>query len=288
MSVGTERVVYRPIEMYTTLPEELFRLGYRWVKQTRPDGTVEMGVTPLLPEDLLYPEEEDRPVVRYDHTADCITLYVGFQALLADAPGTLVLMDHRVDFGPAVDKPLGPDVAVFADVPPDHGAPTLRVVDLGVRPLVMVEITSPDNAHNDLEDKVDLYHRAGVACYVIVDARHDAESRVSARLLGYRYAPAGFEPIPLDDRGWLRVEPLDCWLTLVDKQVVIIDGTGRPMDPPHEQIQARHAAEARAEQAEAQAQAANARADAEAAGRRAVEAELAAMMAELRRLRGEG
>ena len=61
--------------------------------------------------------------------------------------------------------------------------------------------------------KVDYYHRAKVPLYVIADVREQGEDRV-IELIGYRYQRTGYQRIPLDERGWIRLEPVQLWLGL--------------------------------------------------------------------------
>jgi len=281
MSLVENRVIYSAQDFFhADLPGDPFRLGHRWVRRTLPDGSVKLDVTPLLLEDLLFPEEEDHPMVRPEHTTDCITLYTGFKILQAHVPRSLVLMDCRIDFGAAVEKPLGPDVVVFHDVTTTSSFATLKVAEAGARPVVVVEVTSPDSVGYDHDEKVDFYYRANVLRYVIIDSRYKGETRCDVRLIGYRHTPDGYEPIPLDERGRLRVAPLDCWLTIENGQVVVIDPTGRPIEGPEGLFQAKEDAVSQANaattarlDAEAQAQAAEAQARAAEAQARAAEAQ---------------
>ena len=61
--------------------------------------------------------------------------------------------------------------------------------------------------------KVDYYHRAKVPLYVIADVREHGEDRV-IELIGYRYQRIGYQRIPLDERGWIWLEPVQLWLGL--------------------------------------------------------------------------
>ena len=124
------------------------------------------------------------------------------------------------------------------------------------------------------------YHQAGVPLYVIVDARPSPRGR-RVKLHGFSRGPEGYEPLPLDDEGRLRIEALNLWMAIAEDRVVCIDGrTGEPIAGFAEQIQAR--AEAQAYAAEAQAQAAEAE-----ARNREMEARNLELMDEIRRLRGE-
>ena len=283
MSLVENRTVYSAADLYAILPGDPFRFGWRGVPRTLPGGEVEFDYVPLTLDDLLYPEEYDHPMIRPEHTTDCITLYTSFKVLLAETPQSLVLMDCRIDFEAPGVRPLGPDISVFHNVAEGFSAATLKVAERGARSVLVVEVTSPETFGNDLDAKVDLYHRANVPCYVIIDSRYEGETRYDVRLIGYRHAPARYEPIPLDEQGRLWVEPLNCWLTIADDQVVCIDGsTGRPIESFLGQFQARQAAEVRAEATEATARAEIAEARAETAEARAETAEAHAETAEAR------
>ncbi|MGO9923011.1 MAG: hypothetical protein ACLQIB_50990 [Isosphaeraceae bacterium] len=69
---------------------------------------------------------------------------------------------------------------------------------------------------NDLENKPDFYHRAKkVPLYVIADVLEEDEETRRLELIGYRYAPAGYERIAPDARGWIWLDPLGLWLGVV-------------------------------------------------------------------------
>jgi len=272
-----------------------FRYGWRHVVRKQPDGRVELEQVPLTLEDLLFPEEGDFTVQYRSHIEDCLYLKMIFDFRLAREAEAVVTCDCRVDWNLPGVRPLGPDVAVFLGVPRDHDPGTLRVARAGVRPVVVVEVTSPDTRKNDLGIKKGFYERARVPYYVVVDARPGGERR-RVKLLGFRHAPGGYEPMPLDDRGRLRLEPLGIWLAIADGRVVGLDGeTGEPIVGYVELAQSRAEAEARADVAEARSGAdaiaraeAEARSGADAIARADLEARLREMEAELRRLRGEG
>lgn len=281
-----------------------FRYGWRDVARKQPDGRVEVEQVPLTLEDLLFPEEGDFAVQYRSHIEDCFYLLGAFGVLLAGDPRALVLSDCRVRWDVPGLRPLGPDVAVFLNAPEGWDGGTLGVAETDARPVLVVEVTSPETRKKDFGIKKDFYHRARVPIYVIVDARPHPKQERRVKLHGFRYAPEGYEPMPLDDRGRLWLEPLGVWMAIERARVVCIDGeTGEPITTFAEALLALAEAEARAREAiqslaEAEARAreeTRARAEAEA---RATEAEgraraefedrIRAMEAELRRLRGEG
>jgi colicin import membrane protein len=236
-----------------------FRYGWRYVARKQPDGRVEVEQVPLTLEDLLFPEEGDQTTQFPSHVDDCFYLKGVLETRLAGDPEAVVLTDCRVDWNLPGVRPLGPDLSVFLGVPREFDRGTLGLAEEGARPVLVVEVTSPDTRKNDFGIKKDFYHRAGVPLYVIVDARPGEPRRV--KLHGFRHQPGGYEPMPLDDRGRLWLEPMGLWLTIADLRVIAIDGeTGEPIGGYVEQVQARIEAEARARtEAEARAIKAEAR-----------------------------
>ena len=230
-------------------PEDPFRLGYRYPRRELPDGEFEYDrePIPLTLEDLLFPEEYDHATHHPEH-ARVMTHVAGCLNLLAaEDPRLRVLFDCRVDYAIPGVRPLGPDVSAFLDVPDDWGTATLDVGETGARPVLVVEITSPETREQDFGPKVDYYHRAGVPCYVVVDLRYRGKLLQGINLVGFRHAPDGYEPIPRDDRGRLRVEPLGLWLAVVDGQVACLDRAGEVMQIGVDLYKSRQAEVARAD-----------------------------------------
>jgi Uma2 family endonuclease len=268
-------------------PADPFRYGWRYVSRKQADGRVELEQVPLTLEDLLFPEEGDFAVQYRSHIEDCYYLLGVFNARVADNPRAVVLSDCRVRWDVPGLKPLGPDVAVFFNVPNDWDGGTLGVADAEARPVLVIEVTSPDTRKNDFGRKKLFYHQAGVPLYVIVDARPGPKGR-RVKLHGFEFAPEGYVSVPLDDRERLWIEPLNLWLAIEDRRVVCIDGaTGEPIGGYVEQVQARTEAEARSAEAEARAEADSrarleAEARAEADSRARLEAEARSAEAEAR------
>jgi hypothetical protein len=283
-------------------PADLFRYGWRYVPVKQADGRVELEQVPLTLEDLLFPKEGDFEVHYESHDEDCRYLKSVFRSRVAGDPMAKVLSDCRVRFDVPGLEPLGPDVAVFSNLRSDWDGGILEVVETGARPVLVVEITSAESRKNDFGPKMDYYHQAGVPLYVIVEARPESKGR-GMKLHGFRHTPEGYEPLPLDDRLRLWVEPLGIWMAIEGPRVVCFDGrTGERFADYEDEVRARveaqahaveaqaHAFEAQAHAVEAQARAAEAqaRAEAEARARAEIEARMREMEAELRRLRGEG
>jgi Uma2 family endonuclease len=262
----TEPVVNDPGD-----PNDPYRYGWRMVKHVQPDGSERREKVPLTLEDVLHPQEEDFRVHTDWHIDGFLYCKAALEHWLADRPGALVLSDCRVAWDPDGRYGHGPDVAVFFGVrEPDQDWSTFNCFQEGVRPALIVEITSPETRTTDLVNKVREYFEVGVPLYVIVDGRSPSGRR-PVRLLGYRTNGAGYERLEPDARGWLWLEPLGLWIGLDNGRVRLFHPDGTRIGDYHEVAAARRAAEERAA-SDAQARsAAEERAAAEARARSAAE-----------------
>jgi Uma2 family endonuclease len=191
----------------------------------------------------------------------------------------------------------GPDVFIVNHVDGARERLSWIVWDEDGRyPDVIFELLSPSTEAGDLSAKKQLYEQ------VFRTPEYYCIAPGVARLMGWRLAPGGYQPMVADERGWLWSEELQLWLGawrgnyLAEEQTWLrfYDPAGRLVPLPDEAATERAAAEAqRAEAAteraaaEAQrAEAATERAAAEAQRADELAARLAALEAELQRLRG--
>jgi colicin import membrane protein len=203
------------------LPEpDPFRYGWRYLRVRGPGGKESLEQVPLTLEDVLHPETGDFIVQSDPHDDDVSYLKYVFKWRLVGNPRTAVVSDCRVDWNLPGIRPLGPDVAVFFDVKKRKLWATLNVAAERVKPALVAEVTSPDTRKNDLEIKVDYYHRARVPLYVIADAIQEDGEKRRLRLIGYRYTRPGFRKIAPDAGGRLWLEPVGVWLGVTqDRQL---------------------------------------------------------------------
>jgi hypothetical protein len=206
-----------------------------------------------------------------------------------------VLADCRVDWNLPGVRPLGPDVAVFFEVRRRILGSTFHVGVEGARPILVIEVTSPETRSNDVGPKVRFYHQARVPLYVIADASERRGER-HLNLIGYRYTRRAYQRVRADAQGRIHLPPLQLALGVtLDRQggyqrLACYDlATGRELGDYTAVVEALAVAEALA-QAEAQARAlAEQRAQAEAQARVAAEqrarAEAKARVAAEKRLR---
>jgi Uma2 family endonuclease len=268
-----------------------FRYGWRYVKHVGPDGEETLDQIPLSLEDVLFPETGDFIVQTDAHNSDLTYLKDVFKARLAGQATTVVVSDCRVDWNLPGVRPLGPDIAVFADVERHRDWATLDVAAEGARPLLVVEVTSLDTRQNDVGKKVDFYYRAGIPLYVVADVLEEDDFERRLELIVYRHTADGYERIRPDERGWIWLEPIGVWLGIApearlgyDRLACFDPETGEEIGDYTAISQALEAeARARAE-AETRAALAEARAQAEAETRARAEARIRALEAELKRL----
>jgi hypothetical protein len=190
---------------------------------------------PLRPEDLLFPEEGDQFVSTKGHIRDCSYLE-GVAEDFADAhPGTLAFREHRIDFGVQGIQPLLPDLSLFKCADEwDINRGTFPVKPMRAKSLLTLEVSSGDTRRNDLVLKPDLYYRAKVPLYVIID-RRAGRSRNELRLLAYRAARGGYVPLAPDEHGRIWLEPLEMWLGIEKDRAICYDKDGNRIAPANEQ-----------------------------------------------------
>jgi Uma2 family endonuclease len=243
-----------------------FPYGWRYVERIAPDGSVTFDQIPLTLEDVVHPQEGDQVTHSDLHQRICAYLYNVLRGLLSGIPGAVVLHDVRIAWDDPDLKAHGPDLAVIFGVREHKNWSAFDVAVEGVRPALIIEVTSPETRAVDLMIKLDEYDLAGVEFYVIVDVVQ-RRGQVAPRLLGYRRTPTVYAVLSPDAQGRLWIEPLQIWLGAQEQAVVCYDASGKPIsDYPDLQ----------------------AALNAETAARIAAEQRIAALEAELRRLQGEG
>lgn len=253
-------------EMLTSPPllveEDPFQIGWRYVKRSLPDGSETYDEIPLREEDLLYPEEGDYVVQKPPHSRDATYFHGALKSFQARQPGVVVLLDCRVDWGPRGVRPLGPDVTVLFDVREWLQKGTFQIAEEGGSPVLAIEVTSPNTWKNDVGPKIDLFFRAGVEGYLIVD--HGPNGEGPTQLLVFRRGPEWWERLMPDDQGRLSLAPLPLLVGLENGRPWLYEAqTGKRLpeweelnEALTEEAQARAAAEARArEEAQARAEA---------------------------------
>jgi Uma2 family endonuclease len=273
--------------------DDPFRFGWRHVRHEQPDGTETWERVPLTLEDVLHPQEEDFIVQNAAHARRQRYIADVFSIRLADDPTAVVLADVRVAWDVPGITAHGPDIAVILGVKQIRDWGTFDVAEEGVRPILIVELTSPSTASLDRSNKLEEYDLVGVETYIIVDSVTRG-GVTTLRLLGYTLTPAGYRVLPPNERGWLWLDVVRVWLGITDNEVVCYDEAGQPLGDyvaVSEALRAETRARALAEhqvRAEAEARVlAEQQAEAEATARALAEERLRQLEAELARLRAE-
>jgi Uma2 family endonuclease len=258
-------------------------------------------MVPLTLADVLHPEYGDVHVLSKPHNIDCEYLHSVSAARLADDPTAVVLADTGIYWGITRLKHHSPDIAVILGVKQQKDWETFHVALEGVRPVLIIEVTSPRTRSNDLKKKVNHYARAGVLYYVIADAEEGKGKRRRLRLLAYQLVGGVYQDMKPDPQGRVWLEPLGLWLGVTineqtggDRLALFDPRTGHEIGDYTAISRRLEAAEAEAQTAKQREQTAKRReqaqrerAEAEAKARAQAEQRLRRAEAELRQLRGE-
>ncbi|MBM3224647.1 MAG: Uma2 family endonuclease [Candidatus Tectomicrobia bacterium] len=267
--------------------------GWRYVSRVGPDGREIWDMVPLTEADFLDPQEGDVMPQRPEHERATRDLIDMLSAYYRDDPTYTVFHDLKMDWGiPGLQRP-SPDLAVVPGVrDPQAIGGIFEVLHEGTRPVLVVEVVSPNYVDADINPrkKVRIYAAAGVQEYIIFDPGGHTDTPVR----GYRLGRGRrYQRIALDTDGMVTSRSLGLRFGLDGTRVVVMDRhTGERLlshlaqvERAEAEAQARLEAETRA-QTEAQARLeAETRAQAEAQARAQLEAELAALRAELQRQR---
>ncbi|MDZ4718568.1 MAG: Uma2 family endonuclease [Roseiflexaceae bacterium] len=235
----------------TTQPLDPYPYGWRYVQRTLPNGVVVSDRVALTLEDVLHPQEGDQVTHSDLHQRICTYLYNVFCALLALNQGAVVLNDVRVAWDTPDIKPHRPDLAVIFGVRERKNWSIFDSAEEGVRPTIIVEVTSPETRNTDLIDKLEEYDLAGVPIYIIIDLVQ-RKNQVIHRLLGYQQTEMAYEMMLPDPQRRLWIEPLNIWLGVNDQGVICYNADNTPVGDYTKVQQELTAAEQRIKELEAE------------------------------------
>jgi Uma2 family endonuclease len=214
-----------------------------------------MLALPLTPEIFLEPQLEDQIPQGECHSVVRTQLAVLLRRHFG--PDSLVLVDVQHDFGVPGLPRTGPDISVVLRARPGNRT-RFSVRREGVRPELIIEILCPFSAQIrrvDEVDKVEIYEKAAIPEYLIVDLPRRA-NRHRFTLTGYRLDRHGlYRPIEPDDQGRLLFKVTGLWFTVSlegDKVLVFDQKTGERLLYSEEEGVGRKAAEAARDAAEAE------------------------------------
>ncbi len=251
-----------------------FRYGWRYREAYAADGELIVEQIPLTIEDVLHPQEGDQVTHSNEHQRRRYLCDV-FEGQLRHDPTAVVLDDVRVAWDIPDLGAHGPDITVILGVRERKNWSTFDVAREGVRPSLLMEITSPETATIDRSVKLEEYEAAGVPLYVIIDGV-SRRREPTLRLLVYTLTADRYQTTTPNERGWYWLAPVRVWLGLTDGEIVCHDKDGQQLGDY------RSLTEALAREQEARA-AAEQRALENAERIRQLEAELARLRGEQRR-----
>ncbi len=242
-----------------------------------PDGNVEVQQLSLTLELLLHPQEGDKVTQTDFHFSLLVSIVGRLRRRLERTPGIGVFSDLLFKWDRLGLKDSGPDVAVVRGLPAprkeisEQIGGTFDVARWGARPHLAIEVVSPEHGRlrrKDLKDNLDIYARAGIEEYLIVNPLQ-LGSDEPLQLLGYRLGSGPkYTEIQPDAQGRIlsQTTGLRFWTDPEGRRIEIFDqATGERLLEPEEVDARANAAEARAEQ--------------EKAARKAAEAEIARLRA---------
>ena len=231
--------------------DDPFRYGCRWRRVRLPTGEVTEQQIPLTPEDLLDPQLGDEVTQSGPHFNFLLLLANLLRGHYASREDVLVAGDMKIFWGiPGLANP-SPDIAVIPGVrrrdDPDRGS--FDVVREGARPCLVIEVVSSLDSEvrrNDYEKKVEIYRRAGLPEYLILDPP-TTTTKGLLLLTGYRLGADGrYRRIEPDGDGRLlsQTTGLRFGVEADGKTLIILNAeTGERLSHPAE----KHAREAEAE-----------------------------------------
>jgi Uma2 family endonuclease len=251
-----------------------FRYGWRPRYVHLPGGEVEEQRIPLTAEDLLDPQLGDENLTQGGpHEKLWRRLSGIIDLFFEDDPEVLVAGDMKLLWGISGLKEPAPDVAVIRGIrDKEEVRETFDVALEGVRPCLIIEVVSPkyeEVRDNDYVDKKEIYERAGIPEYLIVEP-YRVPGALIRQWIGYRLGPDGrYQEIEPDSEGCLLSKTTGLLFGIDENgSLLVVDArTGNRLLDMSQLEAARKAAEQRAAQ--------------EAEARKTAEAELARLRAEL-------
>jgi Uma2 family endonuclease len=235
--------------------EDPFPYGMRYVEVTDRHGRRDYEPVPLTRQENLHPRMDDKLIQGDPHYDDCAYLKMTLREHLAATPGVVVFSDLGIVWKRSDVRPHAPDcMVIFGVENPHRNWEGFSERSEGVRPSLIIEVTSPATRDTDLVIKLRQYFRVGVPFYAIVDQTSGRkESPRLLRVLGYRRGRRAYQPLPLNEDGRLLLEPVNLWLGVEDERTYLYTPAGDRILNYGETIQARAEAEAARAAAEARA-----------------------------------
>ncbi len=201
--------------------------GFREVIVRDKNGRRRLVTQPLTREDVLHPQEGDRVTHNSDHIWDCAYLLFALSAQVAHELTTRIFCDFLILWDVPGLGTSGPDIVLIRGLrDPERRRDSFNVTEEGVRPELIIEITSPSTRDVDFNDKRRDYWRAQVPVYVIVDEMW-RRGRRHLRIIPFRRGPRAYrrERLGPNRRYWL--EAVQLWLGQENGRVALYNAQGQ-------------------------------------------------------------
>jgi Uma2 family endonuclease len=205
--------------------DDPFRLGFRERVVRLSGGRTELRQIPLTAEDLLGPQLGDRVTQNSWHKATVATTFEMLSWRYESRPDVLVSGDLKMIWGiPGLPNP-SPDIAV---IPGARDKARMRrsfkIRQEGTRPAFVLEVVSDEPEHRsaDHHRKVEIYERAGISEYLILDPPPSADEE--CLLSGFRLNTSHrYEPIPPDAQGRILSNTTSLWFAPRGRDLLLLD-----------------------------------------------------------------
>ncbi len=191
------------------MPVDEFTYGRRQVVTYDHTGQPHYQYRPLAPEDFLDPQEGDAfsHGQRHDQVVQALTRALRWHYRFH--PSAIVLQGVKIRWADRSLPGPAPDLAVVLKGSEPRRPRTLfDVQQEGAHPCFILEVTSPLLAHLDREAKREIYARAGVEEYFLVDWDDPGPEGAMPRLVGYRLADGTYASLAPDVQGRLVSQEL--------------------------------------------------------------------------------
>ncbi|MDM8551874.1 Uma2 family endonuclease [Desulfobacterales bacterium HSG2] len=268
--------------------------GYRTLIDYDENGNPSYSDRPLTLDDFLEPEEGDVYLQGNVHVDDVYRLKSIFRHHLRDRKNVTVYSDLKIIWGMEGIPNPAPDISIFKDVKdPKKSREHFYVPEEGVRPFFILEVVSPIYRDPDVNKKPEIYRKAGVSEYMIIDPGLE-NKEISYTVSGYSLIDGEYVKMRPDSRGRFHSMTTDVHISVSesgDRFIVYDARLGKVLLPADERAELE---KTRADNAKIRAELAKSRADnaesrAELAKSRANNAEIqvAKIQAELAKTRAD-
>ncbi|MEZ4526022.1 MAG: Uma2 family endonuclease [Desulfobacterales bacterium] len=206
--------------------EEDFYYGYRTIISHDEKGGEIYSCRALTPDDLLDPEEGDVYMQGSLHTDDVEKLRSIFRHHLRNRKNIKVYSDLKIIWDSRGKKNPAPDISIFENVKdPEKPRASFSVEEEGASPFFVLEVVSPRYRRVDIFKKPEIYRRAGVSEYFIVDPGLEAD-KISYTVQGYRLSGNRYMIINPDEQGRVYSQTADVWIGASESgdQIMVWDG----------------------------------------------------------------